>query len=190
MVNRTLTRDADIEVDGMSARYDVHKVDNGYTYTVKFGPRISDFVAARGFFGAPRKGTTVTAQAEVLVKASLAVVLARAEGEFVYVVIEDMPGFAQKRLGAHTQAGYTGGRAGGPRYVVRCDNHEQAEALTEQVREIGTIVDGSRSFSPKVTDVTNHALDALGGSLWAATDAITYIAAKRADEAVVHAIGG
>lgn len=179
-----------IEVDGVSAAYDIYKTETGYTFSAYVGGGFRPVLAARGFFAKPTSGG-VDKRARALVEGALRVLIAQSHEEFVYVVVSDMPGFAQKRLSAHLRAGYAGLAKGGPRYVVRCDSHEQADAIVAEVEAIGTIVDGSRSFSPKVIDVTNHALVALDGSTRDANDAITYIAAQRAEDAVIDApVGG
>jgi hypothetical protein len=184
MGTKTISKNVPITVDGIYASYDVHKVENGYTFDVTLGRGFSRLHAARGFFERPTVGAVGVKAAE-MVEAALRVIIAKSYEEAIYVVISDMPGFGEKRLGAHVRAGYDGMAAGGPRYVVKTRTPEQAEKIVARVAEIGVIVDGDRTFSPKVVDTTNHALAALG-STYGANDATTYLAALRAEDAEIN----
>ena len=183
---KTVSRNNLIEAQDVEGYFDLYRVDTQGTYSVSvFIGRGWGAVHAGDFRfdNAPRNG--VTRMAREAAERTLASVLAQAEREYVYVVIDDMPGFAEERLGKHEQAGYRG-QPVHPRYVVRCADSIEADQIVARVEAIGTIVDGGRSFSPQVVDMTNHALEALDGSLFSATDAVTLIQARRADNATVN----
>lgn len=183
-MGKVIRKNVDIEVDDIRGRYDVEKVDDGYAFDFTIGWGFARMTGARGYF--QRSGAETIAQtAHRIVAAAVRVLIAQSQREFVYVVIDNFPAYAEEMLGAHIKAGYQ--YHDGFTYTVRCDNHEQAEEIVDRVRSIDVIADGDDVFHPTVNNITNHALDALGGESWNATDAVTFIAAQRAENAIVHA---
>lgn len=177
---RTISKGNWIVVDGVRARYDVTKYGERYAVDLEVGGYPSISVGAFRF---DKPSGPVYAYAKAYAERLVREVIARSFNSAVYVQITDMPGFADKRLGKHVQAGYKG-TGGKPVYVVKAKDAIEADEVVARVEAIGTIVDGGRRFTPVVTHVTDHAHEALGGDVYMATDAETYLAAKRVEDVV------
>lgn len=178
----TVTKNNYLTVDGVRARYDVTKYGERYAVDLEVGGYPSIHVGTFRF-DKPGKGVTIAAYAKAYAERLVREVIARSFNSAVYVQITDMPGFAEKRLGKHVMAGYKG-TGGKPVYVVKAKDAIEADEVVARVEAIGTIVDGGRRFTPQVTHVTDHAHEALGGDVYMATDAETYLAAKRVEDVV------
>lgn len=186
MSTKVIRKNVEITTDDVRGFYDIEKRNDTYVVDLTLGAGWSRMPGAERTFERVT-GQTLAQTGHIVARAMVRDLIEQSRREFVYVAIDDMPGFAEEMFGEHLMAGYDGTRGdGGPLYVVRCDNHEQAEEIVDRVRSIGTIEDGDRSFHPTVNNITNHALDALGGEPWNATEPLTFLAAQRAEDATVH----
>ena len=198
MRHTTIRKNVPVEVDDVRARYDVVKVadptsgSDTYAVSLSLGGGFRSCHVGDFRFDRPGKGVTIAAYAHEVAKREMRNLLNRAANDrSVYVVITDFPGFAEERLGKHQKAGYDGfgGPNSEPVYIVKAKDSIEADAIVERVEKIKRINDGGRRFSPKVTNITDHAHEALGGEPWNATDAVTMIVAQRVEDVVDGGIG-
>lgn len=187
---KTVARNRQFEQNGVDAMFDVISI-NGHTIevSVRIGRGgLRGTHAGNARFDKPTSGTIVAA-AEKTARQIVDEVVAESEREFVYVVIDDLPGFSSEMLGRFEDqtAGYwMDSTRGVPVTVVKAKDYAESEEVAKVVETMGVIVDGGRRFAPKVAQFTVYAFEALGGSSWHANDAATFLAAERTEDAVIE----